>query len=151
MVVIDLYSKRQKRLNGEQSNIYIYDEIPKKLREQIRQIARDFFYPSREEYAKMVAYLRGEYGDEKLANGAVCEGLNEYYSYEKELFDFFKIKDDCEQCLDIIELIFKFISDSYKSNKEKSISELNIRFKENGVGYRFENNQIIRIDNELLH
>jgi len=34
---------------------------------------------------------------------------------------------------------------------DKSINELNNRFKEHGVGYQFIENEIIRIDSELIH
>ncbi|MFW2454327.1 AbiJ-NTD4 domain-containing protein, partial [Aliarcobacter butzleri] len=34
---------------------------------------------------------------------------------------------------------------------EKAINELNYRFKEHGVGFQFVENEIIRIDSELLH
>ena len=56
---------------------------------------------------------------------------------------------DYEQCLDVIELAFTAISNFDES--DKYIDELNIRFKENSLGYSFENDHIIRIDSELLH
>lgn len=38
-----------------------------------------------------------------------------------------------------------------KQNADSAINELNYRFREHGVGYRFENGMLIRIDSELLH
>jgi hypothetical protein len=38
-----------------------------------------------------------------------------------------------------------------QSEVNKKISELNSRFKEHGVGYQFESNEIIRVDSEFLH
>ncbi|MGD9108458.1 MAG: hypothetical protein PVI75_04735 [Gammaproteobacteria bacterium] len=151
MAVIDLYSKRQKRLSSNQPEVYTYNEMPQKFRIQIKQIISDCYHHNEEEYKKAVISLRKEYGKELLADGSIGGYLDYHYSFQEELFEFFKNKADYEQCLDVIELMFKYINKSYKPNKQKYIDELNIRFKENGLGYRFENNQIIRIDNELLH
>lgn len=66
--------------------------------------------------------------------------------------------ENVELVLDIIELIFRVAvnvcdEDDYRQNKLiPLIDELNDnRFKEHGFGYRFENRQIIRIDNTVIH
>ena len=41
MATFNLYSKRQKALRGEVSDVYSYDAIPKNLRVQIVLIIRD--------------------------------------------------------------------------------------------------------------
>ena len=41
MAITDLFSKRQKRLRGEVSDIYTYDNIPQNLRVQIVHILKD--------------------------------------------------------------------------------------------------------------
>ena len=38
MAIIELYSKRQKRLRGDVPDVYTYDEIPQNLRVQIIHI-----------------------------------------------------------------------------------------------------------------
>jgi hypothetical protein len=41
MGITDLFSKRQRRLNGEIPDVYIYDIFPKPLKVQIIHIIRD--------------------------------------------------------------------------------------------------------------
>jgi hypothetical protein len=68
---------------------------------------------------------------------------------------------DNEQAIDIIELSFKYINTvvrkynrnvvSCKINADDAIAELNIRFREHGIGYQFESNELIRVDSTFLH
>jgi hypothetical protein len=71
-------------------------------------------------------------------------------------------EDDITKVLDMIEITFRCIlnyqkfrngtSDSISNYYIKDVIEdLNTRFRENGVGYQFENGIIIKFDNELLH
>ena len=48
MAIIDLFSKRQKRIRGELPDVYSYDEIPDFLRVQIIQIWKDALGGNRE-------------------------------------------------------------------------------------------------------
>ena len=41
MAIIDLFSKRQKKLRGEIPDVYIYNDIPDSLRVQIVHIWKD--------------------------------------------------------------------------------------------------------------
>ena len=34
---------------------------------------------------------------------------------------------------------------------DEAVEELNVRFREHGIGYRFESGQVLRIDSEFLH
>jgi hypothetical protein len=78
--------------------------------------------------------------------------------------EFFLRTFDVEKALDVIELAFKYINViiqqefEYHCNcttahvtAEKAIEELNDRFKEHGVGYQFEGNEIIRVDSTYMH
>jgi hypothetical protein len=38
VTIFDLYSKRQKKLRGEVPDVYVYDDLPRKLRNQIVHI-----------------------------------------------------------------------------------------------------------------
>jgi hypothetical protein len=63
----------------------------------------------------------------------------------------------------VIELTFKTINDQVrnywyyfegngaKQDPDSAIQELNDRFRESGVGYQFESNEIIRIDSKIIH
>ena len=59
--------------------------------------------------------------------------------------------------LSIVELVFsnairlRRLSATESPSNLSFIKELNQRFRENGVGYQYENNQIIRVDSEFIH
>ncbi|HGN1344231.1 TPA: STM4504/CBY_0614 family protein [Pseudomonas aeruginosa] len=166
MAIFDIYSKRQKKLRGEISDVYSYDEIPNKLRVQIIHIINNTIgectahyqmnnYPykfthSDSLYKEMCEILRREYGVFELHKNS-----NSYYT---EIFDFFLNQDDIEKCIDIIELSFNAIDkivreeqSNFYQEADEAIEELNHRFRENGVGYQFEQGEIIRVDSQLIH
>jgi hypothetical protein len=82
--------------------------------------------------------------------------------YIKELFDFILNEADVVSVLDAVELSFRIVNNSTRTydyaNKQnagavadRAIAELNTRFQQHSVGYRFEAGEIIRIDSELVH
>jgi hypothetical protein len=83
---------------------------------------------------------------------------------EEQVLNFLLHTNEYERALDTIELCFRYISIIIKENwshyryktevniePDKAIEELNVRFKENGVGYSFESGELIRIDSTYLH
>ncbi|HBC5016309.1 STM4504/CBY_0614 family protein [Proteus mirabilis] len=165
MAIFDIYSKRQKKLRGEISDVYSYDKIPNKLRVQIIHIINNTIGKC-ETHFEIKNYLTHthSYSIYKM----ICEilrseyGMFELYkhsdSYYTEIFDFFLNQDDAEKCIDIIELSFKAIDkivreeqSNFYQEADKAIAELNHRFRENGVGYQFEQGEIIRVDSQLIH
>lgn len=159
MNIYETYSKRQARLNGEQVDVYKYSHLPTKLKNQIIHIWNDVIGDYKDchneeispVYAHFHKILCRENGEFVLPhNGYETRGVPSL-----EIITFFTKSKDLNQNLDVIELIFKAIN-SYdtvfsKDNAEKAINELNVRFKENAVGYQFLNNEIIRIDSEIIH
>lgn len=166
MAVFDLFSKRQKKLRGDVPDIFTYDNIPQNLRVQIVHIIRDAVGQKNytghqdkpEEVYKFIHQsLAREYGEFSL-------GSNHRNSDENQLFDFFLNTKDTEKALDVIELTFRYIDkiirqdyQSYiyytnvQTTPDRAIEELNERFKENGIGYSFESNEIIKIDSTYSH
>lgn len=168
MPSIDIFSKRQKKLRGETPDVYIYDKIPQPLRVQIVHIWRDAFgniheYESQAGHVYKAIYeiLCREYGTfylndkYELRNGTRAKLLS-------ALSDFFVSVEDTEKALDVIELSFRFIDlytrdNNYRHYSQPSITaddaieELNLRFLEHGVGYKYEAGMLIRIDSELVH
>ena len=162
MGVLDLFSKRQRRARGEVPDVYVYDKLPQELRVQIVHIVQD-------------AFGQDQYGSENAAKAyefvkqSLCReyGLFELIEYPKSdahsVFNFFLQEKSTERALDVVELCFKvinsFIRDNYrytnntdrKIEPDHAVAELNERFKEHGVGYQFESNEIIRVDSEFLH
>jgi hypothetical protein len=164
MPIRDLYSKRQKRLRGETPDVYVYNQLPHSLKVQIVQIWRETLGigehsspNSGAAYEYVVTTLRREYGEFRLPAPPSVRP-----SYSEELVAFFLSVNDVDQALDAIELTFFVIDSATRElqfmgvrNASKvaddAIDELNQRFKEHGVGYQFVNQQIIKVDSELIH
>lgn len=167
MSIYNLFSKRQKRLRGEISDVYQYNSIPQTLKVQIVQIIsgaigspspanRYMNYKSKpdEIFEFIHKALCREYGVFSLIKNANTD-------YEA-VYDYFLQQSDVDKCLDIIELSFKVVAGYVKENPyqfrditsqspDDAIDELNERFKESGVGFQFESNEIIRIDSQIIH
>ena len=160
--MIELFSKRQKKLNGEAPDVYIYDKIPKQFRVQVIHIIFDAIgNPSEiynesinEVYRTIHKALCREYGLFKLQKDASsdCEAIS----------NFMLNADAVEKVLDVIELTFRLIKNyvsenvyrfhnCVKMNADDAIEELNSRFNEHAIGYRFESSEIIRIDSTFIH
>jgi hypothetical protein len=162
MGIKDLFSKRQKRLRGETPDVYIYDDIPLQLRVQITYLFNECL-GTHEDYDKtpnhwvyrtyksIVEMLCREYG---LFSLAKFRGRRDYFD---ELIDFFCSEEDPERIIDVIEVCFQeaeIIRELAQSPPEimsNAIEELNDRFKEHGVGYRYENGRIVKVDSEFTH
>lgn len=166
MAIFDLFSKRQKRLRGEIADIYTYDNIPQNLRVQIVHIIRDCIGQRKEyqddqagqAYEFIYNALCREYGLFQLIEDSYRETPAE------QVLNFLLQTNNTEEVLDVIELTFKYIDKIIKPNYQKysyntyykikpddGISELNQRFKENGIGYSFTASEIIRIDSTYIH
>jgi hypothetical protein len=161
-MVYETYSKRQKRLRGEKLDFYVYDAFPKEFKVQVvylwnLALGREEEYGNVGEAYKMIAgTLREEYGRFELVNGG------SRMSDAKDLRAFLFQEEDPEKILDILELSFRVINVrgrdwNYRHLREadeiadRAIENLNIRFKEHGLGFQFSNHEIIRIDSELIH
>ena len=155
MAITDIFSKRQKRLRGEMPDIYVYDNLPDSLKVQIIQIWRQIsLYYNKlgrynphaiSVYERIVSVLHREYGLFRL-----CEpDFNSRFSPEMELEKFFFEETNIDKSFDAIELFFSFSSHIHAF--DDIVTELNQRFKEHGVGYQYENGQIIRINSQFIH
>ncbi|PSR53875.1 hypothetical protein AHMF7605_10280 [Adhaeribacter arboris] len=161
MTIHDLYSKRNKGL----PDVFTYDVISDKIKVQIQYIWDDFFEQLTKELREVIwqgirIILLKEHGKRELPSKYV----NYTDTYDIQVRTYLDWSTDVEVCLDIIELVFKFINNvptilkngGYYSTKlsyspEHAIEHLNTRFLENGLGYEFRENIIIRSDNKLLH
>lgn len=164
MAVIDLYSKRQRRLRGEVSDVYMYDSFPDEFRVQLSYMIQDLLgdvrtfhgqFQPKEAYTEIVRVLKKEYGQQTL-----CKVYqNDAFA---ELHTFLQQEPDVERCLDAIELCYVLGDDMARSRSyvgrtnadahvDECLTELNARFKEAGLGYELINGRIVRIDSQLLH
>ncbi len=168
MAVFDLYSYRKRIAEGKTSDILIFDHIPDSLRIQIIRIWINAIGPAH-------VYTGIEFGTVNENNRA-WEQIHEIVAQEHGLFSLgqganpfkrceqYLLSASVEKALDIIEASFMYIDkvarEFHKHERtghgitvaaEDAINELNERFRRAGVGYRFEESMIIRIDSELIH
>jgi tetratricopeptide (TPR) repeat protein len=167
-VIFDLFSKRQKKLRGDVPDVYTYDNVPNPLRVQRVHIWYDVLGDSNDYYS----YSENVKSAYKFIVDTLCREYGFFHlpshdkyndrMYLNELANFFLNEKDIEKVIDVIELSFKVINHATKDYNylrryngseliENAINELNSRFKEHGIGFQFVENEIIRIDSELLH
>ncbi len=159
-MLFDLFSKRRKKERGEFPDVYQYEDIPNSLRVQIVHMLQEayasdgnwFTEEARNTIKEINKILCREYGLFKLA-GKHVEGFD-------ELANFFLQTEDHEKALDVIEITFRFIDNSIRSNPyyynrklnaDSLIEELNQRFKESGVGFQYESGELMRVDSQFVH
>jgi hypothetical protein len=175
MATFNLFSKRRKRNAGDVPDVYVYS-IPESLKVQIIHIWGDALgNPGRHydpddnvnsTYQNIVEVLRREYGVFILREDTPDRNDNRYAFNElcKFFLDSkpFRGMDPTDKALDVIELTFVSIDHitrrfTYlrRQNADKiadvAIEELNVRFREHGVGYSFSDGKIIRVDSEFVH
>lgn len=162
MAIFETFSKRQKG----HPDVYSYDSINIKLRNQVFHIWNDFVnqgcFPENlvNSFRKIIyETLLKEEGKKSLYYGSMYTNNDPVYQVEK----YFEELSEPDKILDVIEVTFFYIEklenifiNKYGSHRitysaANAIKDLNQRFKENGIGYEFTNKQIIRIDNLLLH
>ncbi|WP_288878058.1 STM4504/CBY_0614 family protein [uncultured Citrobacter sp.] len=166
MAIYDIFSKRQKIIKGEVSDVYVYDEIPQKLKVQFLQIidktigeCSSHFEMGSYAYRRNIAddlykqtceILRSEYGVFNLSHSTK--------SFKDEISNFLINEKLADKCLDVFELLSNCIiyagedkSGEFRFDAEEAVRDLNIRFQENGIGYQFENGEIIRVDSQFIH
>lgn len=155
-MIIELFSKRMKKQQKEISDVYIYDDIPKKLRVQIIHIWNDSIGKDNEAWEFIHKSMLRELGKLSLTD-------DYYRSYSEYCKAFLLEHNNLEEVIDIIELSFLVIDkiirerDPFASRYERTqkadeaIEELNYRFKENSIGYEYIEGKIIRVDRLFTH
>jgi hypothetical protein len=160
MPIFDLFSKRQKALNEEPSDILIYDNIPEQLRVQVIHILNDAFGTSYNGYSEEAAFekihdiLCREYGKFHL---------NHRQSYHERISEFILQENNSEKVIDAIEVCFKYIdliirddwnyknTTNIKLKEDDAVSELNERLKQHAIGYQYESGEMIKVSSTYVH
>ena len=165
MQVRKLFSYRKKVAEGKEPDIYVYDSLPNTLRNQIIFIWRDALPTiqlGRESYAwkeihNIVAREHGVLKLEPVREPRISSGHagSQGSSFSTLCQDYLRLTESVGLVLDLIEVSFSWM-DAHKNQigparVRDAIDELNERFLRAGVGYRFEEGRIIRIDSELIH
>jgi len=161
MGILNLFSKRQKKLRGEASDVFVYDDVPQTLRVQVVHIVADAL--GKDEYRENVREAYEFVHDSLAREYGVFSLVNAHQDKKGALFNFLLKVPEYEKALDVIELCFQLIdrvvrdynyqnyATDIKTTPDDAIAELNSRFLEAGVGYRFESGELIRVDSEFLH
>lgn len=142
-----LPSRRKKIENGTlYPDIYQYDEVSQKLRNIIVRLFD-------QSYAKNFSHK---------IHTLICDehGIFELYKLKTDFYSFstdylgdirefiFSFKNEqFEIFLDLLEILFHF----FREHEQEILQELNQRMLENGFGYQFENDTLIRIDSLPMH
>jgi hypothetical protein len=168
MAIFDLFSKRQARLRGEVPDVYRYDEVPQKLRVQIVHVFGDMLHGGEIDNVYRHEMVRSSY---EFISNQLCRELGRFRlhgesyqarDYVHELFNFVLQEKNHEHVLDAVEISTRLADRSTRRHEylresdpdrrvEAAILELNQRFREHGLGYQYEDGELVRVDSDLLH
>ena len=160
-----MFSNIQRKLRGEDWDVYRYDELPNELRVQIVQIWTATFgevdwyvgQPPSEVYLQIAQVLRHENGVFQLPS----EG-SFHVTPIPEIANYFLELEDVEKALDVVQVVFATMGVYSREllirerqlgtySASTAIDNLNFRFKKHGVGYQFDHPNIFRVDSEFIH
>ena len=165
----EVFSKRQQRMPGENPDTFQYETIPDELRVQIfyiwGKIWETPFHNSFGQlqvsllaynaYMSIEATLREEYGVLSLDgdDDPDEDGYGFYRVVRKLLLE----TEDTNKVIDVIEVSFRYIDQVIRDISydgippDEAIDQLNQRFREHSVGYRYESGQIVKGDSPDIH
>ena len=160
MSIVDIFSKRQRRLRGELPDVYQYTDLPTTFRRQVIHILRDII-GNGQQYSEASEYYQAIH--DILAREFGVFTLHEYSTNPQDtVFNFLLTTTRVDDALSAIEVAFNvariaqqdvhiYYTDSLVMTVTDAIEELNARFLEHGIGYQFESREIVRIDSEFIH
>ncbi|MYA95836.1 MAG: hypothetical protein F4X91_05450 [Nitrospinae bacterium] len=155
MPIYDIYARRKRSAEQTEPDVYQYKEIPGSVRVQLQRIFSKSIGTENQIWSKIREILAQELGRDSLAN--------QRYPQD-DCLRFLRTEQNIDHWLSLVEILTEYIDtecrnyDYYKRKSEKirqgaedAIKELNFRFREAKLGYQYENGQIVRIDNQLIH
>ncbi|MEX2226449.1 MAG: hypothetical protein WEB52_08375 [Dehalococcoidia bacterium] len=173
MAILDTLSKRLARAaSAGKADVYQYDKLPIAFRVQVCHIwvasIGPFVAPDRYLGSAPCSIAWVEIHNAFAREQGVFEldprsGQDPFLQCQN-----FLLKAETLPALDLIELTFQAIPIAWErwssaasafqrhdfnvtQSPIEAIAELNIRFREHAIGYRFENGQLIRIDSQFIH
>lgn len=157
----------------DQPRIYQYDDLPAPFRTQVIHIWRDAagFYQERSPYGNLIK------SSDPVPMNWFWDSVVDTLSREYGVFDLGRsernsqrlceghlLASGTEQALDIIELTFGIIDSEIRKlndwerqrhriglSPDNAIQELNKRFRQHGIGFRFEAGQLVKMSSDYLH
>lgn len=166
MPVYDLYSRRRRQSEREEPDVYQYDTIPDELCIQIELIWKGAIGPSNSEsrYSSQTNDLGWEWIRDTLCREIGKRSLAGKTDAKADCLAYMASKKSVDSFLDIVDFSFRYINNQIRNmsaserkncgvyqDADDAIEELNERFRHYSLGYRFEGNQIVKIDSELIH
>lgn len=168
MPLPNLFSRR-KRLQSGGQDVYVYDNMPQRARVQFVQTIYEAVGPYREGgyldagspgikvYNTITSAMRKE-----QAVFALPPSGDPYTNADKEFFDWFLNEKNIDSVIDGIEVTCRALEILVASNRyefqnyakipvKDAIDEINARFLEEGFGYQYHSEQVIRVDTMALH
>lgn len=160
MGIYDIFKTR----DADHPDIFQYEELPTEFRNQVIWIWKESIFNA----TTSNPYDRRSRQSNELmcqVHKAVCtelgrmELMNHQVGPEEDLLIAFERSDDIGLVLSIIEGMFRVILRVnwryYGVNAEgrKFVNELNVRFRQNGIGYEFDvsANRIIKVEDQFIH
>ena len=168
----EIFSKRQKRIQGETPDTDQYETIPRGLRVQILYIWEKVWEKvdynnfgdlqisslAIDAYRSIEATLLEEYGVLSLdgVDDPDEDGFGFYWAVRYTLLE----TEDTDKVIDVIEVSFRYIDivirDKFRVSPDsispdEAIDLLNQRFHEHSVWYQYEFGQIVKVDSPDSH
>jgi hypothetical protein len=173
MARFDFFSRKKRDAKQESPDVFRYDDLPHPLRIQLLHALNDarHLIHSRTAYitngtegtdvfAEACLVLRRELGLGKLIEVRKRVGSTRD-TQTKDLCDEFRVffeNCDSEQVLDAVQVIMLLIENADRShlldhecNAKSVAAEINRRFLEHSLGYKYQSGQIIKETNSILH
>lgn len=153
MKIVDLHSKRKTRSERGTPEEYQYTDVPNALRVQIVHMWKAGFGEPTDRghvpelFAEIHGVLCREYGLFNLTN--------KREPVFTKVANFMLESKDADQVLDIVELTFNALEKVVRPNPRKFaslesvdaiIEELNARFREHNLGYKYEYGRLVRLE-----
>ena len=159
MGIVDIFSKRQRRLRREIPDVYQYADLPITFRRQVVFILRDVLKSDGPDYADQTYECFQAIHDLLAREFGVFELEVHSPTPQEGVCNFLLNTGDVEEALSVIELSLRFARQAQQDHWEgypkmtvnEAVVELNTRFREHGIGYQFESNEIMRVDSQFLH
>ena len=163
MAIADLFSKRQKKIRPEARGVHT--QIPRSLRIQIAHILRELFGHEVTYDLNGCLEAFGEIEQTLCREYALCnlskKPTDLTTTPDVRVIDFLLQEEEQEKVLDVVEASFRLVH-RLRSNPEwqsrisqekfdGAVAELNAAFREYGIGYRYENGEIVRVESQFLH
>src|ERR1700756_5126969 len=165
MTIANLFSKRHQKTRPEAPDVQLSAQITAPLRVHIAHILRDLFghrvtYDLNgcvEAFGEIEQALCGEYGLCILPT----KPTDLTTTPDARVIDFLLHEEDQQKIIDVVEVSFRLLTRLRSSPEwqsripqekfDRAVSELNARFREYGIGYQYENGEIVKVESQFIH